>query len=98
MKNFRLLLDTHRRNLRFTQYNPEIVMAPLEHVGALVEAFHQEKAKIDGDRHLTPEGKAAARIKAGKSALAAIKAWHEPRAKGIDADLLEQRAALTPQA
>src|SRR5437667_10172020 len=95
-KTVRLILDTQRTNHRFTVYDPDVVMTPLEQAASLVDAFHQQKAEIDSDRHLTPQGKAAARIKAGNATLAAIKAWHEPRLKGIDGDLLAQRAALIP--
>lgn len=98
MPKLKLVLDTQRRSLRFTQYDPEIVMVPFDHADTLVEAFHQQKATIDNDRHLTPEGKVAARIKAGNTTLAALKAWHEPRLRGIDADLLEQGTALIQSA
>jgi hypothetical protein len=96
MPKLRLVLDTQRSNARFKAYDPDVVLTPLEQAASLVDAFHQQKAEIDSDRHLTPEGKAAARIKAGNATLAAIKAWHEPRLKGIDRDLLSQRAALIP--
>ena len=62
-KTVRLILDTQRTNHRFTVYDPDVVMTPLEQAASLVDAFHQQKAEIDSDRHLTPQGKAAARIK-----------------------------------
>jgi hypothetical protein len=98
LPKLKLVLDTQRRSLRFTQYDPDIVMVPFDHAGTLVEAFHRQKATIDSDRHLTPEGKVAARIKTGNSSLSALKAWHEPRLQGLDADLLAQRAALMSSA
>ena len=94
MNKFRLVLDTQRRNLRLAQYDQDTVMVPFDHLDALVDAFHQQKATISGDRNLTNEGKAAALDKARATTREAINAWHEPRLKGIDADLLEQRAAL----
>jgi hypothetical protein len=90
----RLILDTHRRNLRFAHYDREVVLAPLEHAHDIVVACHQRWALIDRDPALTREGKATARAEAGKQARAALAKWHEPRLKGIDADLTGRRAAL----
>ena len=92
-----LILDTHRRNLRFSQYDKETVLLPLEQARNLVGAFHKLRSDIEADRRLTPEGKADARAKARSTTLAALKAWHEPRLQGLDADLLQQRAALMTQ-
>src|SRR5882672_1758816 len=56
------------------------------------------RATISSDRNLTNEGKAAAVDKAKATTREAISAWHEPSLKNIDADLLEQRAALIASA
>jgi hypothetical protein len=98
MNKFKLVLDTQRRNLRLAQYDQDTVMVPFDHLDAIVEAFHQQKATISSDRNLTNEGKAAALDKARITTREAISAWHEARLKGIDADLLEQRAALMASA
>ena len=92
-----LIIDAHRRNLRFSQYDKETVLLPLEQARNLVGAFHKLRADIAADRKLTPEGKADAHAKARSTTLAALKAWHEPRLRGLDADLLQQRAALMTQ-
>jgi hypothetical protein len=97
MPKLRLILDTHRQNLRLSQYTLDVVMTPLDHAVTLVDAFHTQMAGIQADRHLTGEGKTAARAKAASTTLAAIQAWHEPRLRNLDADLLAQRAALIPQ-
>ena len=70
---------------------------PLEHARNLVEAFAKLRADISADRKLTPEGKAHAHAKVRSTTLAALTAWHEARLKGLDADLLQQRAALMTQ-
>ena len=93
----RLLLETLRRNLRFTQYDVDTVLLPLEHPVTLAEAALEQKATIEKDDHLAGKGKGAAKVKAGNTTIAAVKAGHEPRLKGIDADLLQARAALIPQ-
>jgi hypothetical protein len=98
MPRLRLVLETQRKNLRFTQYDLDVVLTPFEHVATLVDAFDQQKATIAADPHLTDDGKKAALAKARATTREAVKAWQEPRLKGIDADLLAQRAALIPQA
>lgn len=88
------ILDTQRRNQRFTHYDLETVMVPFEHVRMLSKTYHDKKAAIATDRHLTNEGKNEATAKAKAVRDATIKEWDEQRRKNIDADLLEQRAAL----
>src|SRR5436309_2869591 len=95
MKTLELLLDTYARNFRFTQW-PKTVLEPFDEPAKILNEFHAAKAAIDVDRRLTPEGRDAARVNAGKTALAAIDKWHTPRLAGLDADLGIHRAALVP--
>src|SRR4051794_37411386 len=88
------ILDTQRRNQRFAHYDLETVLVPFEHVRMLSNGLRQQKATIAADRNLTNEGKTAAVEKARTTTQAAITEWHEKRLQNIDADLLEQRAAL----
>jgi hypothetical protein len=64
----------------------------------LSRSFHQQHTSIAADPKLTNEGKAAALKEARTTVREAISAWHESRLKNIDADLLEQRAALLANA
>jgi hypothetical protein len=95
MRKLRLVLDTYAKNFRMTQWSPA-VLEPFEEAAAIVESLVKQKAAIEADRRLTPEGKAAARTDAGKKALAAIAKWHTPKLAGLDADLGVHRAALLP--
>src|SRR5581483_945986 len=91
----RLILDTHRRNFRLTQW-PETVLDPLDSYNDLVEQAHKDRATIDNDQHLTPAGKAAARAAKREAAIKAIDALKTPRLAGLDADVAAHRAALIP--
>jgi hypothetical protein len=93
----REVLDTHRLNFRFTQW-PITVLDPFEIADGIVQKLHQQRAEIDADPRLTPEGKRDARVKAREAALKAIADWHAPRLAGLDADLGAHRAALVPPA
>jgi superfamily I DNA/RNA helicase len=64
----------------------------------LDRGLRQQKAEITADRKLTSEGKYAAADTARTATRAAITEWHEQRLKNIDADMLEQRAALLSDA
>ena len=88
------ILDTHRRNQRFSHYDLDTVLVPFEHVRMLDRSLREQKAAIAADRNLTNEGKQAALEKAREKARAAIAEWNDERQKKLDADLLEQRAAL----
>jgi len=97
MTKTRAVLDTHRLNFRLTMW-PATVLDPLEIADGIVQKFHEAKAAIDADPHLTPQGKGAARAKAAQAALKSISDWHTPRLAGLDQDLGAHRAALVPPA
>jgi hypothetical protein len=82
------------RNQLFVRYDLGTVLVPFEHLRMLSRTFHQQRGLIMQDRLLTSEGKTAALEQARASTRKAIEDWHAERLKGIDADLLEQRAAL----
>lgn len=96
MTKLRGLLETYALNFRMTQWQKKAVLDPFEEPAIIVERFFEQKALIDADRRLTPEGKAAARGEAGTAAIAAISKWHVPRVAGLDADLGVHRTALLP--
>lgn len=91
----RLTLDTHRRNFPLTQW-PVTVLDPLDTYDNIVEQAIKDKATIDSDRHLTAEGKAAARAAKRDGALKIIDELRTPRLAGLDADVAAHRAALIP--
>jgi hypothetical protein len=94
MKKLNLILDTQARTQRFKHRDVRTEMVPFEHVRMLSESFHKQADAIRTDPHLTGEGKTAALEKARAKTRAAISEWHEQRLKNIDANLLEERAAL----
>jgi hypothetical protein len=98
MTKLEMVLDAQARGQRFAHYDIKVVMVPHEHVRMLSKGYQQQKATITGDRNLTNDGKAAALDKARATTRAAITEWHATRLKNIDADLLEQRAALMASA
>lgn len=89
----RLKLDTLRLNWNKTQW-PVTVLDPFEDVQAIVERAHQDRAAIDTDRRLTPEGKAAARAEKRAAAVKAVNDLHTKRIAGLEADVAAHRAAL----
>src|SRR5258706_15708369 len=98
MSKLEAVLDAQERNQRFARYDIKVVMVPHEHVRNLSKGYHQQKAAITADTNLTNEGKASAIEKAKATTRTAINEWHATRLKNIDADLLEQRAALMASA
>jgi hypothetical protein len=96
MTKLRGLLDTLALNYRHAHFPKDTVLAPFEEPATLLEKSHKDTAAITANRHLTVEGKRAARQEAGKATLAAIAKWHAPRLAGLDADLGVHRAALLP--
>jgi hypothetical protein len=88
------LLDTQARNQRFRHYDVAVVLVPFGHLRMLSDGHHKRRAEVANDKHLTTEGKVAALAKAQAATRAAIDEWHQSRLKNIDADLLEQKAAL----
>jgi hypothetical protein len=91
----RLKLDTTRLNFRMQQW-PVTVVDPLDIFGDIVEQAITDRATIDNDRNLTPEGKAAARAAKRDAALKAITELQTPRLAGLDADVAAHRSALIP--
>lgn len=91
----RLVLDTHRRNFKMTQW-PITVIDPLDVLGDIVDQAVADRAAIDSDRRLTGEGKAAARAAKRDAAIKAIADLQTPRLAGLDADVAAHRAALIP--
>jgi hypothetical protein len=91
-----LVLKSQRSNQRLSQYDIDEVMLPFDHAQTLVTAFHEERQAIAKNFHLNGKGKAAATIKAAEAKQTSLAEWNEARLKGIDADLLEQRASLLP--
>lgn len=92
---FRLILDTHRGNFKLTQW-PITVLDPLETYHDIVERAINDRASIDTDPHLTPQGKAAARAAKKSAAVKAISDVSTPRLAGLDADVAAHRTALLP--
>lgn len=95
MAKTREVLDTLRLNFNMRQV-PITALDAFEPVDGIVQAFQKAKADADTNRHLTAEGKLAARTKARDDAKKAIDAWRSARLAGLDADLGAQRAALMP--
>jgi hypothetical protein len=91
----RLKLDTDRLNFRFTQY-PVTVLDPMALFGDIVDQAIKDRAAIDNDRNLTPEGKTAARAAKRTALLKSIADVHTPRLAGLDGDIAAQRTALIP--
>jgi hypothetical protein len=94
----RMLLDTLALNYSHVHWPKETVFAPFEEPVTLVAKFRADITAIDANKHLTPEGKQAARTQAGRTVLDAIAKWHAPKLAGLDADLGVHRAALLPPA
>jgi hypothetical protein len=92
----RMVLDTHRRNFRFTQW-PATVLDPLEDYDGIVERALKEKASIDSNPNLTGQGKAAEKAAKTAALVKDVLDKHTPRLTGLDADLAAHRAALFPQ-
>jgi hypothetical protein len=97
MTKLESVLDSLTRNQRFAHYDLAVVMVPFEHVRMLDRKYREQKAMITADPHLTNDGKQAAATAARQARDKAIAEWHETRLKGLDADLLQQRAALMAQ-
>jgi hypothetical protein len=91
-------LEAQARNARFAHYEAKIVRQQLDEVLVFSSHFFESKQKIDADKHLTPEGKAAARAKAREPIVAEITKWKDKRLTGLHADISAQRAALQPTA
>jgi hypothetical protein len=92
----RSLIDTYRQNFRMTQW-PKTVLDAFEEPALIVDRFHQERATINADANLTPQGKAAATQRAAKAALDALGKWQTPKLSGLDTQVAQQRASLAPQ-
>ncbi|MGC4083398.1 MAG: hypothetical protein QM736_15135 [Vicinamibacterales bacterium] len=95
MPKLRTVLDTQKRNYRFTMW-PQTVLEPFEEVATIVENARQRAADIDADGRLSVEGKRAAKTEMASTILEAIQKWHMPRLTGLDADLNRHRTALLP--
>jgi hypothetical protein len=94
MSKFDEVLDTQRRNQRFSQYDADVVMVPFEHLRHLTATHRRVVAEATVDAKLTAEGKTDAIRRSRETTREAITAWHEQRLRGLDADLLAKRAAL----
>lgn len=94
MSTFEEVHDTQLRNHTFQHYDRDTVFVPFQHLRMLSRTFHQQRVSIATDRRLTNEGKEAALALARTNTRKAIEDWHSLRLKNLDADLLEQRAAL----
>jgi len=88
------VIDAQALNQRFRHYDVKVVMVPFGHLKMLSDGHRKRRAEIADDKHLTKEGKVAALAKTQTATRDAIEEWHQERLKNIDADLLEQRAAL----
>src|SRR4051812_35654300 len=95
MTKLRGVLDTHRLNFCFTQW-PITVLDPLNDIDAIVEQAHKDRAAIDADRRLTPEGKSAAKTEKRAAALKGVADLQTRRIAGLEADVASHRAALLP--
>ncbi len=90
-----LHVDTQRRNFRMRHW-PMTALDPLDSYTAIVDQAVKDRAAIDSDPHLTPEGKLAARAAKRDAAVKAIDALKTPRLAGLDANIAADRAALLP--
>lgn len=98
MANVRELVDTLALNFRMRHWHRENVFEPFGEPLDLTTRIRQERADIDSNRHLSPEGKVAARDARAKAAREALQKWHEPRLAGLDADIAARQAGLLPDA
>jgi hypothetical protein len=98
-EDFGVHIGTHLDSLKSLRSGvPEGLPAQLGEVSAILLDYDVAVEKIDEDRHLSAEGKAAKVKTAHDEATAAVEKWRTGKTTGIDAQTASQRAALLAQA
>jgi hypothetical protein len=92
---YRLIRDTQRRNVRFTQL-PITVLDPLEDYDAFVVQAVQAKAAIEANDHFAPKGQRAEKDAKVESLVKGLVDLRTSRLVGFDADIAAHRVALLP--